>query len=104
MIRLFLFFLPLKFRFNITYDRNGNIWTLQRTAAGNPVDDLIYGYRGNQLVSLSEQVRTSQAGDVYLPGNTASGMYEYDSNGNLTKDSRKGLEYKYCECPHFVLY
>ena len=56
---------------------------------------MIYGYRGNQLVSLSEQVRTSQAGDVYLPGNTASGMYEYDSNGNLTKDSRKGLEYKY---------
>ena len=79
----------------ITYDRNGNIRTLQRTAAGNPVDDLIYGYRGNQLVSLSEQVRTSQAGDVYLPGNTASGMYEYDLNGNLTKDSRKGLEYKY---------
>ena len=56
---------------------------------------MIYGYRGNQLVSLSEQVRTSQAGDVYLPGNTASGMYEYDLNGNLTKDSRKGLEYKY---------
>ena len=78
----------------ITYDRNGNIRTLQRTA-GNPVDDLIYGYRGNQLVSLSEQVRTSQSGDVYLPGNTASGMYEYDSNGNLTKDIRKGLEYKY---------
>ena len=46
-------------------------------------------------MSLSEQVRTSQAGDVYLPGNTASGMYEYDLNGNLTKDSRKGLEYKY---------
>ena len=40
-------------------------------------------------------MRTSQAGDVYLPGNTASGMYEYDSNGNLTKDIRKGLEYKY---------
>ena len=79
----------------ITYDRNGNIRTLQRTAAGNPVDDLIYGYRGNRLVSLSEQVRTSQVGDVYQPGNTASGMYEYDSNGNLTKDSRKGLEYKY---------
>ena len=79
----------------ITYDRNGNIRTLQRTAAGNPVDDLIYGYRGNRLVSLSEQVCTSQVGDVYLPGNTASGMYEYDSNGNLTKDSRKGLEYKY---------
>ena len=43
----------------ITYDRNGNIRTLQRTAAGNLVDDLIYGYSGNRLVSLSEQVRTS---------------------------------------------
>ena len=40
-------------------------------------------------------MRTSQSGDVYLPGNTASGMYEYDSNGNLTKDIRKGLAYKY---------
>ena len=79
----------------ITYDRNGNIRTLQRTAAGNLVDDLIYGYSGNRLVSLSEQVRTSQSGDVYQPGNTASGMYEYDSNGNLTKDIRKSLEYKY---------
>ncbi|MBM6672088.1 hypothetical protein H6B14_15205, partial [Phocaeicola coprophilus] len=59
------------------------------------MDDLIYGYWGNRLVSLSEQVRTSQSGDVYLPGNTASGMYEYDSNGNLTKDIRKGLAYKY---------
>ena len=73
----------------IVYDRNGNIRTLQRTAAGNLVDDLIYGYSGNRLVSLSEQVRASQPGDVYLPGNAASGMYEYDSNGNLTKTAGK---------------
>ena len=79
----------------ITYDRNGNIRTLQRTACGKLVDDLLYAYSGNRLTALSEQVRTSQQGDVYQPGNAAAGSYEYDSNGNLTKDSRKALSFTY---------
>ena len=79
----------------ITYDRNGNIRTLQRTACGKLVDDLLYAYSGNRLTALSEQVRTSQQGDVYQPGNAAAGSYEYDFNGNLTKDSRKALSFTY---------
>ena len=33
--------------------------------------------------------------DFYQPGNAAAGSYEYDSNGNLTKDSRKALSFTY---------
>ena len=79
----------------ITYDRNGNILTLQRTAAGNLVDNLIYGYDGNRLVSLSEKVRTSPEGDIFLPGSTEQAAYEYDANGNMKKDYRKGLQFGY---------
>ena len=38
----------------LTYDRNGNIKTLQRTAAGTMVDNLVYGYTGNRLTGLTE--------------------------------------------------
>ena len=79
----------------ITYDRNGNILTLQRTAAGNLVDNLVYGYDGNRLVSLSEKVRNEQTGDIFLPGSTEQAAYEYDANGNMKKDYRKGLNFGY---------
>ena len=32
---------------------NGNIKTLQRTASGNTVDNLVYSYTGNQLTGLT---------------------------------------------------
>ena len=49
----------------LTYDRNGNIKTLQRTAAGTMVDNLVYTCTGNQLTSLTENVSSTLAGDVY---------------------------------------
>ena len=48
----------------LTYDRNGNIKTLQRTAGGSLVDNLVYGYTGNQLTCLTENVSSMLAGDV----------------------------------------
>ena len=79
----------------ITYDRNGNILTLQRTGNGSPVDNLLYTYTGNQLSSLQEAVRTSLPEDIYLSGSTPNGTYGYDSDGNQLKDTRKGLEFSY---------
>ena len=61
----------------ITYDRNGNILTLQRTASGSTIDNQAYSYDGNRLSSLN--------------GST----YEYDYNGNMTKDHANGLEFAY---------
>jgi len=79
----------------LSYDRNGNILTLQRTGNGSPVDNLLYTYTGNQLSSLQEAVRTSLPEDIYLPGSMPNGTYEYDSDGNQLKDTRKGLEFSY---------
>ena len=79
----------------LTYDRNGNILTLQRTGNGTLVDNLVYTYIGNQLISLQEGIRSTSSSDVYLPGETSNGVYEYDTNGNLIKDMRKGLEFSY---------
>ncbi|WP_065217918.1 MULTISPECIES: RHS repeat domain-containing protein [Butyricimonas] len=79
----------------ITYDRNGNIKTLQRTANGTTVDNLVYSYTGNQLTGLTENVRTSPTGDVYSPRSAAAGSYSYDSNGNMTNDSRRALNLSY---------
>ena len=79
----------------LTYDRNGNLQTLQRTAAGTMVDDLAYTYTGNLLTGLSENVRTAPSNDIYAPGNTASGTYSYDANGNLQNDGRRSLLFDY---------
>ncbi|WP_462429623.1 DUF6443 domain-containing protein [Butyricimonas virosa] len=79
----------------ISYDYNGNIMTLQRTAKGNTVDNLVYNYTGNQLASLKESLRTSPVGDIYLPGSTLNGTYTYDANGNMINDSRKALNLSY---------
>ncbi len=79
----------------LTYDRNGNILTLQRTGNGTLVDNLLYTYTGNQLTTLQESVRTSLPEDIYQPGATPNGTYEYDANGNMKKDSRKSLTFNY---------
>ena len=79
----------------ITYDRNGNILTLQRTGNGTLVDNLLYTYTGNLLTALQESVRTSLPEDIYQPGSAPNGTYEYDANGNMKKDSRKSLTFNY---------
>ena len=79
----------------LTYDRNGNIKTLQRTAGGTLMDNLVYTCTGNQLTSLTENVSSTLAGDVYSRGGTASGTYAYDKNGNMTNDSRRALDFGY---------
>ena len=79
----------------ITYDRNGNIKILQRTANGNVVDNLVYAYTGNQLTGLTESIRTAPTGDVYSPGSSAAGSSAYDKNGNMINDSRRTLNLSY---------
>ena len=67
----------------------------QRTGNGTLVDNLSYTYTGNQLTALQESVRTSLSEDIYQPGATPNGTYEYDANGNMKKDSRKSLTFNY---------
>ena len=80
----------------ITYDRNGNIKTLQRTAgSATVVDNLSYTYTGNQLTTLTESVSGTPVGDIYTRGSTAAGSYIYDKNGNMINDSRRALNLSY---------
>lgn len=56
---------------SLTYDRNGNILTLQRSQGDAVTTDFAYTYAGNRLVSLSD------SGTAY--------PHAYDTNGNLVQ-------------------
>ncbi len=87
-----------RFSESATYDKNGNIVTLQRrgqtgTSAYAQLDNLTYTYNGNQVTKIEDAATA-----VALSGNTAftngtstSNEYTYDANGNITKDSNKGI-------------
>src|SRR5690554_4334152 len=82
---------------NLTYDKNGNITTLQRYGQeelGQPIeiDDLTYAYNGNQLQSVTDATNNSAG---FNDGNPSTGSgqadYEYDTFGNMTTDKNKGI-------------
>src|SRR5690606_11363652 len=58
-----------------TYDKMGNIQTLNRDGTGAN----LYHYNGNQLSSI----------------NNVTGTYNYDANGNATTDGRNGMALTY---------
>ena len=88
-----------RFSENVTgYDKNGNIKTLQRygqTAASGYglIDNLTFTLGGNQLTRVDDTVATSayNNGFEFKDGVKQANEYNYDSNGNLTKDLNKGI-------------
>jgi RHS repeat-associated protein len=85
---------------NLNYDANGNITSMTRQgmtgAAKGPVDQLTYRYKNtnnsNRLAAVSDPFSNSSArlGDFIDGANTVDD-YEYDANGNLTKDLNKQI-------------
>lgn len=85
-----------------TYDKHGNILTLQRygrTATGSAatsfgiIDNLEMAYNGNQLVNVIEHgpnVSLSQSND-FKKYSQANRTYDYNKNGAMTKDLNKGI-------------
>ena len=69
------------------YDKNGNITGLQRYNS-SLVDNLTYTYNGNQLTKVEDATGNSNG---FANGASTSNEYTYDNNGNLTKDSNKGI-------------
>jgi len=69
------------------YDRNGNIMGLQRYGNGL-IDNLTYTYSGNQLTQVEDATGNSAG---FNNGASTANEYTYDYNGNLTKDSNKGI-------------
>jgi RHS repeat-associated protein len=91
---------------NITYDLNGNILSLTRTARKNNqnivFDQLTYYYDGNRLFAVDDEVSgANQLGDFTDNGHKYNlypdGYKEYyfDHNGNLTKDLNRHLSVSY---------
>jgi RHS repeat-associated protein len=91
----------------ISYDLNGNILKLKRFGyQGMMLDNLTYGYQGNQLKYVHD------AGSVtagFVNGNTGTDDYTYDNallgNGNMTADKNKGItavNYNYLNLPQQV--
>ena len=69
------------------YDKNGNIKALQRYGNGL-IDDLTYTYSGNQLTRVDDATGNAAG---FNNGASTTNEYVYDNNGNLTKDSNKGI-------------
>ena len=69
------------------YDKNGNIKALQRYGNGL-IDNLTYTYSGNQLTKVDDATGNAAG---FSNGASAANEYTYDNNGNLTKDSNKGI-------------
>ena len=69
------------FEQGITYDKNGNLLTLNRQNTGLSSKAYTYQYTGNRLTGLN------------VSG--VNGTYTYDNYGNMLSDSRKALNLEY---------
>jgi RHS repeat-associated protein len=80
----------------ITYDKNGNILSLQRygltaTNTIDIIDQLVYSYDANS--NTLRNVLDTAGTTGFKDGNIATGStpdYEYDVNGNIRRDRNKG--------------
>ena len=92
----------------LTYDRNGNILTLNRTSKINDqkvdIDELTYTYSGNQLQAVNDATNHPEG---FRNGNTVGNDYIYDSFGNITKDLNKQISsvtYNHLNLPYQVTF
>ncbi|MDX2248538.1 MAG: RHS repeat-associated core domain-containing protein [Bacteroidia bacterium] len=103
---------------DITYDKNGNILTLNRmgltgsnpalTASYSLMDELSYTYSGNRLTKLTDGITaTLPAGvDHFVDGANTPTEYLYDDAGNVTTDANKGVTvaYNHLNKPHEITF
>ena len=96
------------------YDKMGNILGLKRygqtSATGyDVIDDLSLSYVGNRLKKVADRSGTSafNNGFEFKDGVDLSTEYEYDENGNLTKDLNKkktAIQYNCLNLPSRVMF
>ncbi|HEY4538773.1 MAG TPA: RHS repeat-associated core domain-containing protein, partial [Faecalibacter sp.] len=105
------------FNEGLTYDKNGNIQSLVRYGSNETqpilIDQLSYEYanKENQLTGFSNRLNrvtdSSNNTNGFSDGNTNGLDYDYDVNGNLTKDLNKGITniiYNYLNLPTEVIW
>ena len=88
------------------YDKNGNIRNLERMGLTNAttkeygkIDALGYDYQGNRLETINELASSSKGFKA------PAASYSYDSNGNMTSDSSKGIssiDYNHLNLPQSI--
>ncbi|MFC6859202.1 DUF6443 domain-containing protein [Zunongwangia atlantica] len=92
----------------ITYDKNGNILTLQRKgntsgSSYSTIDNLVYTYNGNQLLKVDDNSNI-EAG--FADGSSSGNDYAYDDNGNMRYDfNKKGIQninYNFLNLPESI--
>src|SRR5690606_28503075 len=101
---------------NLTYDANGNIKTMTQKGmigtAISTIDQLSYGYKetseaSNQLRVVGDggvNTATAKLGD-FINGTNTGDDYDYDPNGNLTKDLNKNITaitYNHLNLPELI--
>ena len=81
------------------YDKNGNIKALQRygqtsASAYGLIDNLTFTLDGNRPTRVDDAVSTAayNNGFEFKDAVKQSGEYDYDYNGNLTKDLNRGID------------
>ncbi|QKX04159.1 hypothetical protein HN014_04295 [Aquimarina sp. TRL1] len=80
----------------VTYDKNGNIQTLNRNGHTNAaattfgaMDKLVYSYNaGNKLLKVTDSGNKTFG---FTDGSNTGNDYAYDANGNQTVDNNKGI-------------
>lgn len=75
---------------NVSYDKNGNILTLNRENNAQLMDQLSYIYDGNQLQQVNDGI-TTITDQGFVNGTNVGVDYSYDVNGNMTKDNNKSI-------------
>lgn len=82
------------FNESFTYDKMGNIETIQRFKDNTKIDDLTLNYNGNQLThidDLSGSLNLYNVKEYQNKSMANSGEFTYDENGNLKKDLDRGI-------------
>ena len=88
--------IPDSYNENLTYDKNGNILTLNRNGTSEapapvvPIDNLVYNYdtNSNKLIKVTDNQPFPSG---FRDGANLATEYTYDVNGNMITDANKGI-------------
>ena len=77
---------------NLSYDLNGNIQSLNRRRGTGMMDQLDYDYSANKITKIEDLTTDTIDGSYgFRDSSDVTIEYNYDVNGNMSKDKNKGI-------------